>query len=128
MIAYAPMSPITTARWTLALGTAFVFLYFGVEKFLHPDIWIGWMPSWLDGALGLKLKTWMDVTAVMEIVIGIGVLVPKRIVQRVSALLASLHLVAILSQIGWNEIAVRDGGLVCMTMALWYLTDKKTGQ
>jgi uncharacterized membrane protein YphA (DoxX/SURF4 family) len=121
------MSPLTTARWTLAIGTAFVFLYFGIEKFLHPDLWIGWMPQWMDGLMGLSNKVWMDVTGVTEIVIGVMVLVPKRLVQKIGALLASLHLVAILTQIGWNEIAVRDMGLLCMTMALWYLNDKKTG-
>lgn len=121
------MSPITTARWTLVLGISFIFLYFGIEKFTNPDLWIGWMPQWMDGLLSFKLKTWMDFTAVTEIVIGIAILIPKRIVQRIAALFASLHLVAILSQIGWNETAVRDIGLLSMTMAVWYLTDKKAG-
>lgn len=122
------MSPITTARWTLVLGTSFIFLYFGIDKFLHPDLWIGWMPNWMDGLFGWKLKMWMDITAVTEIAIGTVILYPKRIVQRIASLFASLHLVAILTQIGWNETAVRDAGLLCMTMAAWYLTDKKAGQ
>ncbi len=115
------MSPITTARWTLISGVAFVFLYFGIDKFVHPTLWIDWMPLWMDGLFGMSVETWMSVTAVAEIVIAIMVLVPKRIVQKIGALLATVHLIAILTQIGWNEIAVRDVGLTTMTIALWYL-------
>ncbi len=120
------MSPITFARWTLVLGTAFVFLYFGIEKFVHHDLWIGWMPEWMEGLLGLSLNTWMNVIGVTEILIGAAVLVPVRRVQRIIALLASLHLLGILTEVGWNETGVRDFGLLCMTVALWRLTDRKT--
>ena len=85
------------------------------------------MPEWMDGLMGLKNGVWMDITGVAEIVIGAAILLPYRRVQRIASLFASLHLVAILTQIGWNEIAVRDTGLLCMTMAVWYLTDKKAG-
>ncbi len=43
------MSAVHTSRWTLIAGLAFVFIYFGIDKFVHPLIWIGWMPAWLDG-------------------------------------------------------------------------------
>ncbi len=115
------MSPITTARWTLICGVAFVFLYFGIDKFVHPALWVDWMPLWMDGLFGMSVDTWLAVTGVAEIVIAVMVLVPKRILQKIGALLATVHLIAILTQIGWNEIAVRDTGLVCMTIALWYL-------
>ena len=116
------MSPITTAKWTLALGTAFVFAYFGIVKFTEPSLWIFWMPDWMDGLFGMNNHTWMNITAVAELVMAVMVLVPVRMLQKVGALLASLHLVAILTQVGWNETAVRDLGLLCMTVALWYLT------
>lgn len=115
------MSSITTARWTLILGIAFVFLYFGIEKFTDPKTWIGWMPAWMDGLMGYKVDLWLKVIGATEIVIGAMVLVPVRLVQKIGSLLASLHLVGILTQIGWNDIAVRDTGLLCMTTALWYL-------
>ncbi len=115
------MSAITTAKWTLILGTAFVFLYFGIEKFVHPALWLGWMPDWMDGLMGYRVSLWMQVVAVTEIALGALILVPVRAVQKTVALLASLHLVAILTQVGWNDTAVRDTGLLCMTTALWYL-------
>jgi|GEM_PF-3698566 len=33
----------------------------------------------------------------------------------------ALYLVAILTQTGWNNIAVRDIGLLFMTIGLWFL-------
>jgi uncharacterized membrane protein len=115
------MSATHMARWMLILGTSFVFAYFGIVKFTNPDAWILWMPEWLDGQLSLTLVQWMHVTAVIEIIIAAALLFPVRIVQRISALLAALHLTAILTQVGWNDTAVRDIGLLMMTTALWYL-------
>jgi len=115
------MSPTTTARWTLIAGVAFVFLYFGVDKFVSPLVWIGWLPGWMDGLGGLEKNMWLQIIAVIEIVIGVGILIPVRIVQKIAVLLATVHLAGILTQIGWNDIAVRDVGLMCMTIALWYL-------
>lgn len=119
------MSPITTARFALIIGTSFVFLYFGIDKFVHPKLWIGWMPDWMDGLLGQNLDMWMNIVAISEILIGIAVLIPHRKLQRIAAFFASLHLIAILTQVGWNDVAVRDIGLLAMTVALWFLTDKK---
>ncbi len=115
------MSPITTARWTLILGLSFVFLYFGVEKFLHPNVWIGWMPKWFDGLFTMNMLWWLKTIGVLEIVIGVGLLIPIRLLQQIASIGASLHLVAILTQIGWNDVAVRDSGLLCMATALFYL-------
>ncbi|MBP9850891.1 MAG: hypothetical protein KBC47_04325 [Candidatus Peribacteraceae bacterium] len=115
------MSPITTARWTLIAGVAFVFLYFGIDKLLSPLVWIGWLPVWMDGLAGLEKDRWLQIIAVTEIIIGVGVLIPIRTLQKIAALLGTIHLAGILTQIGWNDIAVRDVGLMCMTIALWYL-------
>jgi hypothetical protein len=105
----------------LIAGLAFVFGYFGIDKLIHPKLWIDWMPEALDGAAGLTLKQWMDVTSIAEIVIAAALLFPFRPIQRIAAFLAALHLTAILLQIGWNETAVRDIGLLFMSTALWYL-------
>ncbi len=115
------MSRITVARWILILGIAFVFLYFGIDKFVHPKTWIGWMPDWMDGLLGMKNDLWMQIVAVTEIMIAIALLIPVRILQQVASIAASLHLLAILSQVGWNDIAVRDIGLLFMSMSVWFL-------
>lgn len=115
------MSSITLARWSLILGLAFVFAYFGIDKFLHPLIWIGWIPAWMDGLLGMKPAAWLQIIGVAEIVIAAAILLPVRVVQQIAVIGAAVQLVAILIVGGWNDIAVRDTGLLTMAIALFYL-------
>ena len=115
------MSSITLARWSLMFGLAFVFLYFGIDKLLHPLLWIGWIPGWMDGLLGMGKAPWLQIIGVAEIVIAVGIVVPVRIVQQIAVIGAAVQLVAILIVGGWNDIAVRDTGLLCMATALFYL-------
>lgn len=114
------MSAAHMSRWMLILGLAFVFIYFGIDKFVHPALWIGWMPEWLEGQLSLTRDQWMQATAIAEIIIGAALLFPFRLVQRIAAFLAAAHLTAVLTQTGWNDVAVRDIGLLMMSTALWY--------
>ncbi len=110
------MRPIP--RWILIIGLAFVFGYFGIDKFIHPLTWSGWIPAAFDGMLGMGKDQWLKIFGVIEIVIALGLLLPMFILQRVAAGLAALHLFAVLTQTGWNDIAVRDIGLVTIALAL----------
>lgn len=114
-----PMSSLHTARWVLIAGLAFVFMYSGVDKFIRPLVWIGWMPAWLDGTLGMDKNLWMQIAAGAEILIGAMLVFPVYNIQRFGALPAVIHLCFILTQTGWNDIAVRDIGLLAAAVALW---------
>lgn len=115
------MQSISAARFLLICGLAFVFLYFGIDKLVHPVVWIGWMPPWMEGLGGFTSVEWLKAVAVGEIVIGVLMLIPFRALQKVGAFLAALHLIAVLTQTGWNDIAVRDIGLLFMAMSLLLL-------
>ncbi len=79
------------------------------------------MPPWMDGLLGLPLATWLRITGIGEILLAILLLVPVRALQRIIAILMALHLLAVLTQTGWNDIAVRDIGLLLSSLALLFL-------
>ncbi len=115
------MSSESIARVLLSLGMGFVFLYFGIEKFLHPLLWIDWLPAWMDSFASLDKNQWLKIIGAMEIAIGLGILAPFDSVKKWAALLATLHLGAILTQTGLNDIAVRDIGLLFMATALFFL-------
>jgi len=109
-------------RLALFGGLGFVFLYFGIDKIVHPLFWQGWMPPSMDGFLGYPISTWLTLIAAAEIGIGIGCIVPQIFIQRMAAFFAAAHLIGVLTQTGWNDIAVRDVGLLCMAVAAWYST------
>jgi hypothetical protein len=105
----------------LTLGLAFVFGYFGIDKLVHPDFWIGWIPLWMEGLLTFSRNGWLVLIGITEIFFALLILIPIRIVRQVGTVLIALHLVAILTQTGWNDIAVRDIGLLFMALSLFAL-------
>ena len=102
----------------LSAGLAFVLGNFGIDKFVHPLIWIGWLPDWMDGLASLSKEAWLTVIAIAEIIMAVLILIPVRQVRMTGCILIALHLLGILTQVGWNDIAVRDIGLLAAVLAL----------
>ncbi len=105
----------------LTLGLAFVFGWFGFDKLMHPEFWLGWIPMGMEGLLSFSREGWLTIIGCTEMLFALLILIPVRAVRRVGTVLIALHLVAILTQTGWNDIAVRDIGLLFMTMGLFAL-------
>ena len=105
----------------LIAALAFVFLVFGAWKFVAPILWIGWIPPWMEGFLGLSRETWLSIIGALEVVFAILLLVPLRRVRRIGCVLVMAHLVAVLTQTGWNDVFVRDAGLLVASLALFVL-------
>lgn len=110
-----------SAHLVLIAGLAFVFLVFGVEKLTTPIVWIQWIPSWMEGLLGMSRDLWLTIIGITEIVFGLMLLLPIRRVRQVASVLIIGHLLVILTQTGWNDIAVRDIGLLMSAVALLLL-------
>jgi uncharacterized membrane protein len=107
------------STYLLIAAAAFVFGLFGIDKFANPLLWIGWMPSWMEGFLGLSRSAWLQITGALEILFAIMLCIPIRNVRRSAVILMILHLVAVLTQTGWNDIAIRDIGLLGSLGALF---------
>ena len=111
---------VRLARTTLIIALAGVFLYFGIDKFLQPLVWIGWIPQWMDGLM-LPNSTWLRVFGAVEIVLGAMLLVPHAMLRKLACSVIILHLIAVLTQVGINDIGVRDAGLTLAAVSLWLL-------
>lgn len=98
-----------------------VFGYFGIDKFIHPLLWVGWMPLWIDGLLGFPKELWIRVFGTMEIVTALLVASQVKKLQMAGALLASAQILGILTQTGWNDVAARDVVILCSALALFLL-------
>ena len=97
-------------RW----GLGFVFLWIGIDILRHPEVWIGYLPEsvplGIDRAVALKFNGIFDV--------ALGALFFVGQWPRVTALLAVVHLIAILVTQGIDAVIVRDAGLLGAALAL----------
>lgn len=119
---------IKTSNLFLRLGLAFVFLWFGVDKFIHPDYWINaWMPFWLQGALGrlgIGNLNFIYADGIFEVVIGLGFVF--NIFVKLLALLTVLFLILVIISFGLNEVTIRDVGLIGAALALLFWNGRKS--
>ena len=96
---------------------AFVFLFFGIDKFVHPDVWTGWIPSWMDGLFGLNQGAWNTIAGVSEILFAVLLLVPKlRFWGALAMTLQFLFIAIVLTR--FSEVGIRDIGLLGMAIYL----------
>lgn len=98
------------------LGLAGVFLWFGINQIIDPVSFMGYLPEFLlnmDSARTLVVANGIaELIAGILLVIGIGV--------RPVALLLGVHLIAIIISLGYNDIAVRDAGLLALALAVFF--------
>lgn len=109
------------AAYILIADLAFVFAWFGIVKFTSPIDWIGFLPLWMDGLLGMPKEIWLVIMGVLEVLFAVMLLIPVRRVRQLGALFIVLHLVGVVSQVGFNDVGVRDIGLLLSSLALLVL-------
>lgn len=118
---------LRTSHFFLRLGLAFVFLWFGIDKFIHPDYWISaWLPQWFQNVLaGLNIGNlnFIYANGIFEVVIGLGFLF--NIFVKMFALFTALFLLAVIFSFGLNEVIVRDMGLIGAALALLFWNGRK---
>jgi uncharacterized membrane protein YphA (DoxX/SURF4 family) len=106
--AYAPL--------VLRVGLALVVLWFGVSQLISPSDWLGYLPSFVF-KLPFSPESFILFNGVFEIIFG-GLLLTGFWVRPAAALL-SLHLLGIIITLGYNEIAVRDFGLLLAMISVF---------
>jgi len=102
----------------LRIGLSFVFLWFGVNQVIDPIAFQSYVPELVYTEDGLHIDAVRVVllNGIFEIVLGL--LLIAGLFTRVTALIMGLHLISIIIALGYNEIAIRDVGLLCITIAL----------
>ncbi|RJQ18195.1 DoxX family membrane protein [Candidatus Woesearchaeota archaeon] len=115
----------------LRIALALVFLWFGINQLFFPNDFIGYLPNWavqdqagignvmhsVVNALPGKAYTLLAINGLVEVLLGIALLM--GFFTRISAIILGAHLFIIMISLGYNEIAVRDFGLVFATVAIF---------
>ncbi|MEK6839731.1 MAG: DoxX family membrane protein, partial [Nanoarchaeota archaeon] len=85
------------------------------SQLIHPEDFRGYLPEWLlalDVARSIVL-----INGLSEILLG-GLLLIGFLIRPV-ALLLCVHLLTIIVSLGYNDIAVRDVGLMLVTISIF---------
>ena len=101
----------------LRIGLGGVFLWFGTDKFIHPDIWVNYIPQWFP--MLIPVSIFVLLMGIAETLVGLLIL--AGFYTRTAAVIAALMLVPILISLGYNEIGVRDFGLLLLSLGLAFL-------
>lgn len=106
----------------LRIGLGVTFVWIGVLIFNAPETFAGYIRPWAMDILPVSIRQTMRATGVLDVVIGVAFLIGIR--MRLTAFVASIHLLVILIVSGITDITVRDIGLLSGTVAL-FLNRKK---
>jgi len=92
-----------------------VFTWIGINILREPNNWLGYVPATLpfdlERAQALQLNGFFD--------IALGVVLISGKFPKLAALLAAIHLAAILVTSGLDTVLIRDVGLLGLALALY---------
>lgn len=106
----------------LRFAAASTFLWFGVDKWVHPEAWYGWAPDWLWKMMpGNTMDSAILMVGALEF--AVGCLLASGELLREASAAAFIYLLAITVTLGADEIAVRDMALMGLYLALFLHAD-----
>lgn len=100
----------------LRLGLGLVVIWFGLQQIGNPEPWTGVLPDWTN-SLPISQINLVNLNAWFELITGTLLIV--GFYTRTIALILSIHLLSIVSAIGYNATGVRDFGLAFAMFALF---------
>ncbi len=100
----------------LRLGLGGVFVWFGIDKFFHPNVWSAYMPGWFSSILPMGIFTFIYLLGVFEIIAGSLVLF--GLYTRISAVICAVFLFGIICSLGLNDVMIRDAGLLFLALGI----------
>jgi uncharacterized membrane protein YphA (DoxX/SURF4 family) len=105
------------SQFCLRLGLGIIFFWFGIDKFWHTYLWVGFIPMWMNGLLPFSAEVFMYIQGVIETVLGLMLLSGFKV--KYAGGLCALILLGIIATMGFNDIMIRDFGLLMMAVALF---------
>ena|SRR3989344_3651759 len=107
----------------LRLGLGIIFFWFGITKFTNIESWYSFIPPWLESLLPISVNMFLYIQGAIETLIGLFLIL--GIFVRKSAFLAALILIVIIITVGFNDISLRDFGLLMIAISLMILGQGK---
>ena len=115
----------------LRIGLSLVFLWFGFNQFFNPEMFLGYVPQQVAmlmypfmqshhlllvySAEQASLRLIMF-NGIFEVILGMLLLL--GLFTRITAGLLALHLLSIAVSLGYNDVMIRDGGLMIALVSI----------
>ncbi|OGN05224.1 MAG: hypothetical protein A2746_01005 [Candidatus Yanofskybacteria bacterium RIFCSPHIGHO2_01_FULL_44_22] len=115
----------------LRLGLAFVFFWFGIDKFMQPEYWLNaWVPENVVrfvAQFGLSGIAFIYLNAIFEILIATSLAL--NIFSALFSFLGAAFLLVVIFTHGFNEVLVRDMGLLggFLSVLFWPRNERMAG-
>jgi uncharacterized membrane protein YphA (DoxX/SURF4 family) len=100
----------------LRIGITLVYIWFGLSQLITPSSWIGYLPTWIY-SIPIDITYFIYVNGGIEIILGILILLGFKV--RILALILSLHMLLIMFHLGYNDILIRDFGILIGTFVIY---------
>lgn len=97
-------------------GVGIVFFIFGISQLLSPENWIRWLPSFILNT-NISPLNLIYINGIFDLIVGLLLLTGFFV--RIVAFLGSLHLLGIIISLGYNDIAIRDLGLLIVLISVF---------
>jgi len=111
-----------TPSIVLRIAISIVLFWFGVSGLFYTSTMVGYVPDWANIA-GETLELTIQINGFIELILGL--LIFTGLFLRLATIFFIIHMGLILAAVGYNEIGVRDFGLLLSGVAL-YLTNDHT--
>ena len=98
------------------IGMSLVFLWFGLNQLFSPDSFMGYLPGFV-AVSGFAMQAVL-LNGALEVILG-GLLL-AGLFTRVVAVLLVLHLLSISFGLGYNDVLIRDIGLMFATSSIYF--------
>ena len=102
----------------LRIAIAIVFLWFGFSQLKNPSSWTGMLPGFAK-SLGFSPNTLIYISGSFEVIFSICLLL--GIYTRIISFVLGLHLIDILTIVGYGPIGVRDFALTLATFSIFLM-------
>ena len=107
---YSRYSPIAI-RYSVGI----VFFLIGIDQLLKPDLWASYFPDWITTFS--SISTFVTLNGIFDAAIGAFLLL--GLLTRLVSAIAVLHLLGVIYTLGYNDIAIRDLGILIAAIAVF---------
>lgn len=99
----------------LRIGISLVFLWFGINQVLDPSYFTNYLPDFILNFS--NPVNFVIFNGIFEVIFGILLLL--GLFTRLVSIILTLHLLGIIFSLGYNEISVRDFGLMISSFVIF---------